>query len=188
VNPTFEVPLIFDPDEMLQWLLEQSEYRDFTADVIETAIERLGRNAGPGVLISLVCESALTETAATALTAQVWSSAEFPEEQLGRPDWLHLFAMAGYTIDGDDRAVPAQRPAQPTALYRGAPASHRGRMAWTSSLERAWWFARRWPHLGPASVWTAQVEPWRLLAACNGRNEGEFVINPEDLAITQVDS
>jgi hypothetical protein len=70
-------------------------------------------------------------------------------------------------------------------LYRGATALRNDGMAWTSSREIAEKFATgrlRGRELG--EVWTANVEPWRLLAKVADRDEHEYVVNTDELEIT----
>jgi hypothetical protein len=104
--------------------------------------------------------------------------AEYPEGSGGmsRVTWLQVFALAGYTVDGE----PAERPGGPLTLYRGAPPSRRLRMAWTDHRATAERFAHgglRGRELG--RVWTAEVAPDRLLARMHegGRGESEYVVN-----------
>jgi hypothetical protein len=57
-------------------------------------------------------------------------------------------------------------------------------MSWTSSLEIARSFAtRRLRGRLLGEVWTAKVEPWRLLAADTGGDEAEYVIDSQGLDI-----
>lgn len=178
---TDTIPVITDVDELLEYIFD----RDIEpgAEELRLMIGRVGRNAGPAVLESLRCEDLLTHEAATALVGDVWSSAEYPEDYLGRADWLALFTLAGYTVDGK----AASRPASPMRLYRGCPAQRRARMSWTSDLSRATWFAQGGGYRDKGVVWTALVGPERLLCAnldsTGGRGEAEYVINPDGLDI-----
>lgn len=172
------VPMIFDPDELMAWLVKQDH--EPTADEVETVMLRLGRTHAPWVLGELHCYGLLGDDVATALVGLAWSIAEYPEDVLGRDLWLELFDIAGFTIDG--KAAP--RPSQSLTLYRGAPPERRARMAWTTSVDLAQRFATeglRGRETG--ELWTAAVEPWRLLTVDNGRTEHEHVINPDDLEI-----
>lgn len=141
-------------------------------DDIEQVVHRLGRIWGPYVLDVLHTAGALT-----ADTATLAGPGGMP-----RASWLRVFALAGYTVDGER----AKRPAGPVRLYRGAPRSHRFRMAWTDDRATAEWFARAGIRSREASqVWTADVAPDRLLARMHegGRGESEYVINTRGLRV-----
>lgn len=171
------VPLMFDPAEAMTWLVDRD--REPTADEVETIMGRLGRVHAPWVLGELYCYDLLGDDVATALVGQAWSIAEYPEDALGCDLWLELFDLAGFTVDG--KAAP--RPTQPLTLYRGAPEDRRARMAWTDSVDEAQRFATGLRTRETGELWTATVEPWRLLTVDNGRTEHEHVINPDGLEI-----
>ena len=86
--------------------------------------------------------------------------AEHPLASLYRAVWRDLFERAGYTHNARRRA----RPRLPRQLYRGADARPRDGWSWTDDRRAAEWFARRSMHSRPGVVWTAMVEPVRLLA------------------------
>jgi hypothetical protein len=65
----------------------------------------------------------LTAELAAELVAEVWCAAEFPEAALDQEEWLSLFALAGYTVNG----ASADLPPSPLRLYRGASARPPGR-------------------------------------------------------------
>lgn len=68
-------------------------------------------------------------------------------------------------------------------LYRGAPASGKHGMAWTSDLATAKFFATEYVWWsGHGKVWTAVFEPEHLLAHITTRDEAEYVVDPEILA------
>ena len=153
-----------------------------TADELMTAVAYVDRNAGPSLLWKVVMESnRLRSDALPEAVPSVWSSAEFPEQYLDTWDWGELFSEAGFTID----YKPAERPTEPVRLYRGSNEDHREGMAWTSDRERAAWFASRptWPT--PGKVWTALVEPDRLLAIVHDRDEAEHIVWTEGLDIVE---
>jgi len=62
----------------------------------------------------------------------VWSSAEYPEAYVFRSMWVRWFRLADYP-----------KPAEPLTIYRGATPRRVRRMAWTTTLLRASWFADR---------------------------------------------
>jgi hypothetical protein len=108
--------------------------------------------------------------------ADVWCLAEYPERYFPRRWWVDLFRDAGYP-----------RPTKPLTIFRGATSSRRLGMSWTTSRERAEWFAQR--YIGETSainayIYRTTVHPiWvlcRVDGACQdgGRGEGEVVVEP----------
>ena len=161
----------------LRWVRDSGlQDRDETLSLLLA----VGRDSSAHVFVALFEEGLLPE-GADALVGDVWSMAEFPCRMLELWQWEEMFQWSGYRHDGR----PAERPADALTLYRGAPARHRGGLAWTASREMAEWFATRnrdqfgWD----AKVWTAAVEPWRLLAHIDDRREEEYVVDTVDLDI-----
>ncbi|HSP10031.1 MAG TPA: hypothetical protein VLU92_10600 [Candidatus Dormibacteraeota bacterium] len=113
-----------------------------------------------------------------ATIVRVWSDAEVPLRSLTAPEWLEMFAAAGYT----DCGKPSPRPAEPLRLWRGAPYKYHRRWSWTADFDRAQRFADR----SRGRVWSAVVPPFALLGADaghEGRNESEYVVNTTGLTI-----
>jgi hypothetical protein len=169
-------------DIAIEWLLMHPAPGPSSSHV-ERVVSRLGRVWGPYVLDVLYTAGALTADAAR-LAGPIWGMAEYPEGTGGmsRATWLQVFALAGYTVDGE----PAKRPGGTATLYRGAPRSRRFRMAWTDHRATA----ERFAHGGlrgrePGRVWTAGVDPDRLLARIHedGRGESEYVVNTLSLRV-----
>lgn len=69
----------------------------------------------------------------------------------------------------------------PFTLYRGvagrAPSRRVRGLSWTSSFDRAKWFAQRWPELGDPAVYRAIVAEEDVLFYTNDRNEEEYVVH-----------
>jgi hypothetical protein len=66
----------------------------------------------------------------------------------------------------------------------GAVAERRADWSWTDSLD----IAQTYAHSGiggrpQSTVWTAEVDPARLLARISERNEDEYVVNTKELTI-----
>jgi hypothetical protein len=146
----------------------------------DTAACRLGRVNGPALLMDLFYSGALNLCGEdmVGVVADIWSSAEYPEDALDWFVWVDLFHENGYNDDGKAAAPPTD----PVTLYRGCAYELRTRMAWTSDIRVAERFAyggirgRR-----PGEVWTATVHPEGLLAYIGreiGRNESELVVDP----------
>jgi hypothetical protein len=163
-------------------------YRSFfgviDAETFRTAACRVGRNSAAALLFDLYHGGALPlhRKRMNGVVADVWSSAEYPEDAMDPSLWVTLFRKNGYTNDGK-AAAPLT---EPVTLYRGAPDDLAMRMSWTSDIR----IAERFAYGGirgrrPGQVWTATVHPEGLLAYIGreiGRNESEFVVDPEWLA------
>jgi hypothetical protein len=149
---------------------------ELTADDIEAAASRLGRDHYPALIDSLVAYGWLTTSAAAVVVASAWSAAEHPQDALHEDEWRYLFEFAGYTVDG----VPAPRPTAPVQVYRGADEAHRLGWSWTDDRKLAAWFARRW---SAGQVWTLFAPPYRLLARISDQRPGEseFVVDTTGL-------
>ncbi len=174
------VPYVFTVDEMLWHFLEVGPP---TADDIETALVRVGRNAGPALVLDLFDNGLLTAAAARRGVPHAWCMCEWPGRAVDPPHrWRDLFDLAGYTVD----SVPSKRPTTPLTLYRGAVPEHRDGWSWTDDIQLAQWFAERPHNAGRGRIWTAVVEPSRLLARIitEGRDgESEYVLDPSGLAV-----
>lgn len=70
----------------------------------------------------------------------------------------------------------------PFVVYRGAAgprgSRHARGLSWTSNLDLACWFARRWKQLNDPAVYTATIESDEVYFFTEGRNESEFVVRP----------
>ena len=147
-----------------------------------TLFGRAGRLHGPRLLLDAHLSRVIADETVTACIGDAWSGPEFPEQSLCRADWLDLFTVAGFTIDGK----PAERPDEPVELWRGAAHDRRQGMSWTSDRAKAEWFAARWTQVDldeGGSLYRTVAPPEALLCVNNGRNESEHVINPRGLHI-----
>jgi hypothetical protein len=68
----------------------------------------------------------------------------------------------------------------PFTVYRGVagrgPARRVRGISWTASLERAIWFARRYPNLADPAVYQLDVPQDAVLACVDDRQESEFLL------------
>ena len=132
-----------------------------------------GRVAGPLLLADAWDSGAIKFATLTAHVGPVWSAAEYPDAALGHARWRTLFRTAGFTRDG----MPAELPDRPLELWRGSvPGRARD---WSWSTDRA--VAERYAGGGfrrPVGRLYRVVAPLAaLLAACDGRDEAEFVLD-----------
>lgn len=188
VTAAVEVPMIFDVDQVAQWLTSQ---RNLTADTFVTAVVRTGRVHAPWLLAQAVLAGAFGDPKSTfplhdpalaeqaKATAEAWSDCDFPSQALSPENWTALFQVAGYTVDGDF----AELPEEPIRLYRGSTEPGKHGMAWTSNPSTARFFATEYSKRpADGEIWTAVFKPEHLLAQINWREQREYVVDPEVLA------
>lgn len=140
---------------------------------------RVGRNRGPNLLMDMVLDRRIDVGEYPEVVAETWSAAEFPQQSVRAVDWVWLFRRAGYTVDGKPAALPTEH----LTLYRGCGRGHQRRMSWTTDLEMAQWFSRRFT---AGLVYTVTAPPTALLAAITDRDEAEIVVDTALLARTKV--
>ena len=161
------IPYVFSLDELLSHFLDEGDQP--SAEDIETAGGRIGRNAYPMLVMLLASYGLLTPEVARVVVPSAWSDVEFPSRALTRDCWRALFLSAGYTVNG----VPAERPTESLRLWRGSLPGHRYGWSWTDDRALAQWFANRPHNTGRGLVHVADVEPARLLARITHVREGE---------------
>lgn len=178
MSATTELPMYFRSDKWVDWFLDH----DPTADDLHTAFARVGRVEAVGLLVDLFNEGVFlfNSTALAAVVGDVWSMSEFPDTHLEHDAWRAMFDAAGYTEDG----VITDRPSESVRLWRGSVAERRDDWSWTDNRDVAARYASGdWYRRPTGTVWTALVEPSRLLARNTGRGEHEYVVDARGLAI-----
>ena len=143
------------------------------------ALLMAGRNDGP-ILLRIWWENGkLTLEQLRELLPDVWCLVEFPQNALGMLYWLKLFKTTGFVTDEPGLVKPDEQ----LTVYRGCTLETRGRLSWTTDLDRAEWFATRLKYFGEAgsTVYSADVPPRHVLGLIKGRNEHEVVVNPYGL-------
>lgn len=179
------LPYLFKVEEWMDYVLDT--YDEPTPAELEVMLSRVGRNNEPALLFDLYYAGLLTAEAATRCVASAWSIAEYPQDLIPDDTWRALFDLAGYTVEGQ----PAERPTEPLRLYRGSPEQFRDRWSWTDDRDSAERFATGGLRARlPGTIWTAQVEPWRLFCHIHehSRGESEYVLDTRGLVIERADS
>ncbi|WP_410583878.1 hypothetical protein [Amycolatopsis sp. lyj-108] len=176
-----DIPVILEVVELAAHLINRSD--TLTTEQLAVALYRVPGDDMPVLLDALHRHQLVTDHALSGFVGLAWSNAERPDLALPRDRWRTLFAAAGYTEDG--RRVP--RPTQPLRLYRGSVADRRDDWSWTESRDVARIYAAGgFGGRLPGAIWTALVEPGRLLARNTDRDEAECVIDTVGLAIAPV--
>lgn len=163
--------------------------KPLTTQYLLTVMREQGSTRAATLIADLHTSGDLPADQLRPIMGELWDRCPNPMSALPRERWLGLFEHVGYAANGE----PAIRPAAPIQLWRGAPAQYRDSWTWTDERGLAQQFAtlraNRW---ADSVLWTATVEPWRLLAF---RQDGyfvgdwmgpgrEFVVNTEGLSIT----
>lgn len=173
-----EIPVITDRDGMFAWFMGRGLAP--TVNEVSTALGRVGRVPAVGLLIDLHVAGLLTAEAAAASVGSAWSGSEDSDRHLFHDEWRPLFELVGYAEDGR----PAERPAQPLALWRGSVPERRTEWSWTDDREVAVGYAGGERFRRPLGmVWRATVEPWRLLA--RNTKQCEYLVDTEGLLIAK---
>lgn len=154
-----------------------------TLEDFERLCIRAGRIHEPRLLWLASATRVIDPAVVTAVAGDAWNAAEYPEKALGRAEWLKLFSVAGFTVDGK----PAEPPAEPVRLWRGSVPSRRRGMAWTATRSVAERFAAGMLYgRQPGRVYETVAPPVAILCVDNGRSEAEHVIDTRGLTITAV--
>ncbi len=144
---------------------------------------RIGRNDKPGVLFSAVVSGALTATELRKGLEDSWTTCEWPGRAAEHEVWLYMFELAG--VD-DERYLHEtevrDRASLPDSLkvYRAAAPGHETGLSWTTSFERAHWFATRLGALNsyPHQIYEVDAPRDAVLASFHAiRQEHEFVVD-----------
>lgn len=164
--------------------------RLFTTQYLLTVMREQGATQAARLFGDLHTLGALPADQLRPIMGELWDRCPNPHEALPRERWQRLFEHVGYAANGE----PAELPAAPIQMWRGAPPLYRDSWTWTDERGLAQQFAalraNRW---ADSVLWTATVEPWRLLAF---RQDGylvgdwmgpgrEFVVNTDGLSITE---
>jgi hypothetical protein len=110
------------------------------------------------------------------LTRGVWIDSENIWQN--RVVWhqLLLTSRRGSFMSEENRAEFEKLP-DPVTVYRGyVKGKNFSGYSWTTDQEKAWWFAKRFAHLGTPQVRRATLSKDRLFAYINDRDEQEVII------------
>jgi hypothetical protein len=148
----------------------------------EEHLDVAGRVDGPAILLDAWFGKQISAETLAAVVGRVWQMAEYPDSCLPHTVWRHLFAAAGFTVDG----VPAERPPGPIELWRGTVPQRRRDWSWTTDRAVAETFAfghvRRRP---TGRLYRVLAPAHALLCANTERDEAEYVVDTRGLRITE---
>jgi hypothetical protein len=166
--------------EYAEFVLEKPLREFRTLEECEEATGLVGRSTAPVLVLLFYWENLgvferLPRADQGKLLCDIWKMAEWPERCLGQREWIRIFWRVGFATD-----YGATRPTESVQIYRGCAPRFVRRMAWTSDIQKARWFATRlWRT--DAFVYTAMIAPEGVLAMIDGKGEREIVVNPRCL-------
>ncbi|MFE9880482.1 hypothetical protein [Streptomyces sp. NPDC005784] len=161
--------------DLLQWADR------LTTSELDWLIGLAGRTYGPTFLAEALAEDKITARTVADLVGGIWSGAEYPDRHHDRDTWRWLFDTAGFTVDGERAA----RPAEPLTLYRGSVPERRTDWSWSRDRAVAERFAEGVRGRAPGRLWVCEVPPAHMLAVNTGRDEAEVVVDTRGLQITE---
>lgn len=154
---------------------------------------RAGRNDKPALLLTAIAMDRLTDPQQIRFGLEdAWTTCEWPGRAADYDVWLYAFELAGaddHYLHEHELRERSTLPEQLT-VYRAATEGHELGMSWTTSFERAHWFATR---VGAVAghrhqIFEMDVPRDRVLAHFNDtRGESEYVIDTTDLALDELE-
>ena len=146
------------------------------ADKFERSVSRFGSSAA--IQIVVAHRDDLSAELIKAVLPSAWTAPNLmsPPRAITREAALELFDVTGFLTDGPEAPIEA------TVLYHGVvfdegEGEFEGDMwdgmCWTSDIDIARKFASK------GAVYTTIAQPQNVLARFDGRNESEYVIDPE---------
>lgn len=153
---------------------------------------RSGRNEKPGLLVGAVGSGLLSDPAELRVALEdTWTTCEWPGRAAEYDLWLTLFDMTveeGTFLDETELRPLDALPAT-LQLYRAAAPGYEQGLSWTTSFERAHWFATRlaWAASTTHRIYEIDAPRESVLASFHTtREEHEYVldtrrIDPDDM-------
>lgn len=150
---------------------------------------RAARNEKPAILLTAIAMDVLTDPQQIRIGLEdAWTTCEWPGRAANYDVWRYVFDVAGadgkYLHDQELRDV-SLLPATLT-LYRAAIEGHELGLSWTTSFERAHWFATRIGAIAGRRHQIFEIDAPRELVLAyfhETRGESEYVIDTGDLAV-----
>ncbi|SBN95172.1 Hypothetical protein PFR_JS13-2_782 [Propionibacterium freudenreichii] len=153
---------------------------------------RAGRNDKPAILLTAIAADVLTDPVQVRIGLEdAWTTCEWPGRAADYDVWLMAFEVAGadghYLLEHDLRDR-AELPDTLT-LYRAATEGHELGLSWTTSFDRAHWFATRIGAIAgrPHRIFEVDApREWVLAHFHDSRRESEYVIDTTPLVDTEL--
>ncbi|GAA3850366.1 hypothetical protein I6I57_14020 [Brevibacterium casei] len=144
---------------------------------------RTGRADKPALLVHAVGTGVLSEPGELRIALEdTWTGTEWPGLAATRELWVMLFEEAlesGMYLD-ETELRPLQALPETLQVYRAAAAGHEEGMSWTTSFERAHWFAIRLGAIArrPHRIFEMDAPRQMVLASFHAsRDEHEYVLD-----------
>lgn len=154
---------------------------------------RAGRNDKPAILITAIASGALTDPREVRVGLEdAWTTCEWPGRAADYELWMMVFELAGtdehYLRETELR--PRSELPETLTLYRAATAGHELGLSWTTSFERAHWFATRIGAIAGGHHRIFGIEApcdWVLANFHETRGESEFVLDTSPLTLDNLE-
>lgn len=150
---------------------------------------RAARNDLPAILLTSMAMGALSDPQEIRVgLEQAWTTCEWPGRAADYDVWLYAFGeagMDGHYLEETDLRDLTELPEMLT-IYRAATEGHELGLSWTTSFERARWFATRVGAFSGHRSKIYEIDAPRdlVLAHYNDtRGESEYVIDTRDLGL-----
>lgn len=144
---------------------------------------RLGRNEKPGLLVGAVGSGLLSDPAELRVALEdTWTTCEWPGRAAEYDLCLTLFDMAvekGAFLE-ETELRPLEALPESLQLYRAAAPGYEQGLSWTTSFERAHWFATRlaWAAGTAHRIYEMEAPRESVLASFHStRGEQEYVLD-----------
>lgn len=161
-------PLVFQVPIFYSWKLANEEYKAkaalldkrFKARDYAGALWLYERPYRITTLVEWVTDGWVKDEAFKTLLLEVWQDTEMPG-QWPKDYLVRLFRRAGFISDNSQI-----QPTEPVTVYRGVTDKrYRRGLSWTTDLEKARWFARRYNDVDTVGyVYETTVKPRYILA------------------------
>lgn len=153
---------------------------------------RAARNDKPAILLTAIAMDVLTDPQQIRIGLEdAWTTCEWPGRAADYDVWRYAFDLARadgkYLHEQELRDVSSLQEALP--LYRAATEGHELGLSWTTSFERAHWFATRIGAIAGRRHQIFEIDAPRELVLAyfhETRGESEYVIDTGDLAVNDL--
>lgn len=144
---------------------------------------RAGRNDKPALLVTAVGSGLLSDPREMRIALEdTWTTCEWPGRAAEYDLWRTLFDMVledGTYLD-ETELSPIEKLPETLPLYRAAAPGHEHGLSWTTSFDRAHWFATRLGAIAgmPHRIYEIDApREWVLASFDQTRNEREYLID-----------
>ncbi len=155
----------------------------------EDLAARAGRNDKPAILLTAIAAGVLTDPQQIRIGLEdTWTTCEWPGRAADYEVWLYAFEHAstdGHYLEEQELRDRTTLP-QTLTVYRAAAEGHELGLSWTTSFDKAYWFATRVGALAGHRHKIFELDAprdWVLAHYHETRGESEYVIDTNGLSL-----